>query len=954
MTDTLADTTTDTPEGNASTTTADTSIKGTRRAFRLSDLFSLTNITRSAGHLAANALYHRRQDKRDEEHEALRRGAGAKDRGAKEDRTLALRAVQGNITLTAEEVTVWFVLDPRTTSFRPHRAAEDEMRQDALALAQLTGRRCYIRTSTRPHSVKQWAEDTWKDAENHAEPLPDYDEFLIREQTHMERMDFAEKWVYLGVRMTSFRRFPTDPQREISRLSTDIKELQYALESSSLGAKPAQTSDMEWLLRRSVALGLSYPRVDHVGDYDESNIGALEARANWCAEPMSKHITVTGEVPDVAQPVTREVSVLTLGRLNEQDIPRSEPTGWMQRTDRLSFPVEWSATIDVIPEDRTRRRMRGALDTISDQMEHYVSEHRMEAPRSLARQKELATDIQEQLDSNHGGLAIRTEGWYRLAVAAPTVDELNERVAKIRELYKNTAELVLTPNQYKTAREFIPGEPLSTGAYKRPMSVVALASAVPQGTAEVGDRHGIYLGYTAGSALRAVAWAPHFDMESSTRDRSGLMVIAGELGSGKSFAFGSLVYRNVMQGDHAYVLDPSDLLGGLCNLPELKPYARYVNLMKGRSGELNPYAVVDDPVADHFEDEADYERELSNARGTRTSLMQDILSQFLPKGMRSSEVTESIINRVLMDVEPVPSSTSADVLRALEEISAGRSNTDLGQEHRIRATDLLKTYKRLAQTPIGKLIFGEPEELAEGEHDESADQDVRLTVYTLNGIVIPTPEQIASGELGETERLSVSIVQLAAWLVQSRIYQGDRHQRKTLAIDEGKTLAAFSAGKTLITKSATDSRKHNTRFLLCSQNVTHFDFGDSEDSLGNLVGAALIGQTKSPNAVAAALQVLRAPLGEGYEAIIENLRPARNRRDEAKRDEELTKKDRRRMAQNEKRHFIFSDGKNIERIVVDTDAHPHLKQVLKSRPHASSSSAKAAAKTSDSEAEVSQ
>lgn len=932
MTDTVTDPTTKSPEDTQPATAADTSVEGTRRVFRLSDLFSLTNLTRSAAHLAAGAVYRRRTERRDQEQDNLRRASRSKDKGAKEDRTLALRAVQGNLALTRDEVVVWFVIDPRTTSFRPHGAAENEMQQDALALAQLIGRRCYVRTSSRPHSVKQWAQDTWEDAKRHGDPLPGYAEFLMREQTHMERMDFAEKWVYLGVRLTGFRRYPTDTQREIDRLSPDIKELQYALESSSLGAKPAATADMEWLLRRSVALGLPCPRVEHVGDYDENTVGTLEARAEWYGEPMSKHITVTGQVPDAAQPATQKVSVLTLGRLNDQDIPRSEPTGWMQRTDRLAFPVEWSATFDVVPEDRTRRRMRGALDKISDQMEHYVSEHRMEPPRALARQKQLATDIQEQLDSNHGGLAIRTEGWYRVAVAAPTVDELNERVAKIRELYKNTAELVLTPNQYKTAREFIPGEPLSTGAYRRPMSVLALAAAVPQGTAEVGDRHGVYMGYTAGSALRAVAWAPHYDMESSTRDRSGLMVIAGELGSGKTFSFGSLVYRNVMQGDRAYVLDPSDQLGRLCDLPELAPHSRYVNLMKGRSGELNPYAVVSDPVAEHFEDETDYEREVSNARGTRTSLMQDILTQFLSHSLRNSEITESVINRVLVDVEPVPSSTSADVLHALEDIAGGKSNTDLSQDHRIRATDLLKIYQRLAQTPIGKLIFGEPEEATAEQRREAANKDVRLTVYTLNGIAIPTPDQIASGKLGETERLSVAIVQLAAWLVQSRIYQGDRHERKTLAIDEGKVLSAFSAGKTLITKSATDSRKHNTRFFLCSQNVTHFDFGDSEDSLGNLVGAALIGQTKSPQAVAAALQVLRAPRGEGYETILETLRPQRNRRDEAKSENELTGTDKARMAQAEKRHFIFSDGKNIERIVVDTDAHPHLKKALESRP----------------------
>jgi hypothetical protein len=35
---------------------------------------------------------------------------------------------------------------------------------------------------------------------------------------------------------------------------------------------------------------------------------------------------------------------------------------------------------------------------------------------------------------------------------------------------------------------------------------------------------------------------------------------------------------------------------------------------------------------------------------------------------------------------------------------------------------------------------------------------------------------------------------------------------------------------------------------------------------------------------------------------------------------------------NQKRHFIFSDGRNIERIVFDLDAFPHVADALNSRP----------------------
>lgn len=860
---------------------------------------------------------------------------------------LKMEATIGHVVFTDTDTWAWFSVMPTSHGFDPIKDIEASIREDAKAYAMLVGRRLHIRATTRPYPVATWAKDTFDDAvAASGDRIPDgYGDYLTRAQTHMQGSNFSEKWVHMGVKISSIRRFK-DPKREYRHHRETIADLGRVLGASSLNAVEATNEDMEWLIRRSIALGVNLPRIGVVADYTENDIPALEDAADWTADPMTKHLTVKAMPEGVTTAIERKVSVLTLARLGDMTFPEETQSGWMQRTDRLNFPVEWSAIIDVIPEDKTKGWLRGRLDLIADQVKHYNEDHQIKAPKSLLRQDAMAMQIQEQLDSDHGGLAVRTIGWYRVAVSGSDEDELNNRVQALRKAYGTRAEFAQTRNQYHHAREFIPGEPLATGAYQRRMSTAMLAAAVPHGTAEIGDRTGIHLGHTAGTAIRSVAWHTHWDMER--RDVSGLMMILGGLGSGKTFALGGIVYQCVMNGIRANVLDPSDRLGRLCDpeyVPELEGKARYVNLMKGRNGELNPYRVVADPRKEHFMkngvfQEEEYLREVSFAEGTRGSLMNDVLRSFLSKNNQNSDQVETVLSRAMSEVKPVRTASPTKILIALEEIADGKIHTDLQQDHRIKARDLVNEYSRLAKTSIGKLIFPDP---GAAPLEDDDDDNTLLTVYTLNGMSIPSAEVIASGNIPEAARMAMAVMTLAAWLVQSRIYMGDINERKLLAIDEGKVLNQIDSGRNLLTKSATDSRKFNLRALYAAQNATHFDLdGDSEDSLGNLVGAALVGDTQEESAQKAALKILGAPIGVGYETILGQLRPRTKKRGErVHRDSEGQIIGRSAVEDdNKKRHFIFSvrddtasgNQRRIERIVFDLDAHPHVMKALASAP----------------------
>ena len=111
------------------------------------------------------------------------------------------------------------------------------------------------------------------------------------------------------------------------------------------------------------------------------------------------------------------------------------------------------------------------------------------------------------------------------------------------EIYRPKVQVEHPEAQYRYAREFIPGEPLASTAYRRRGSVMWAAAAVPAATASVGDRRGIMLGETCTATRRPVAWDPWLAQE--VRRASGLTAVVGGLGSGKSFLTGLIVYKTL-------------------------------------------------------------------------------------------------------------------------------------------------------------------------------------------------------------------------------------------------------------------------------------------------------------------------------------------------------------------------------------------------------------------------
>ncbi|GAA4858976.1 ATP-binding protein [Saccharopolyspora rosea] len=830
--------------------------------------------------------------------------------------SIAARTIDGHLLRTGQDVFAWYRLSPQRWSFR-----SDSQRQDLIAAiagqyAELQGRWLHLRVTTRPYPIRMWAEAHVHNSRN---PLPDspgalsFDDYMVGEQQQLMGRSMAEKEVYLGVQVQTrnvvdraveraaplLRRvFPEAVDAELLALDSEIEHLDQVIGSAGLDGRPVTAEEVSWLMHRSCSLGLPAPRnlpAVPGAPWEPEDLASFTDASDMHQEPYAPTVTVRGRTGSNAG-VTRHVAVLTVGQTHGLQIPEIDDP-WMQHSDRLAAPVEWSARIYVRRPEDVGGELQRQMNKVRSQVRHYTEEHGLEPPTSLARQASRVLEIDDEMTTGFTALATRVKSWWRMAVSGPTERDALRLAQQILDLYKPKVAIEHPEAQYAMAREFIPGEPLANGAYLRRGSVVWAASAVPQATAEVGDRRGILLGETCTATRRPVAWDPW--MAQEVRDASGLTAMVAGLGGGKSFLGGGIVYKTLRSGAHWTLLDPSGPLAELCNLPELRPYARPINLLNAQPGILNPYRVVAEPELEHFVDEDDPERswrrERALAAATRRRLVLDVLTGLLPYEVARLPQTRIVLLRAVRAVGGRPDAHPGMVFEAL------RRDASEHHEHAVVVADFLDEIRERMSLLIPE---ADADPYSEGRED-------RLTVLTMAGLTLPK-DGVGREHWTDAEALGVEMLNLAAWLTQRSIYERPKNERKGVWIDEAFFLSEVPTGRVLMNRFARDSRKWNVRVLLSSQIPADFL---RIQGFVSLLDSVFVGRLDDEDAQADALRLLKVPVGAGYEQVVAALGrrpgPARN----------ATERDR------SPRQFIFGDGAGgVEKIRIDFSG-PHLEHL---------------------------
>ncbi|GAA4875618.1 ATP-binding protein [Pseudonocardia benzenivorans] len=693
---------------------------------------------------------------------------------------LALRGISGHLAHATTGTTAWYAVAPRAWSMRPDDERDALMGALAGALARLQGRWLHWRVTWRPHAAAEWARrhDAW------ARPLPDvpgavsWDAHLVGEQRRALTSPKAVKEVLLGVEVRGprgrlgalgdalARRLGgarAADRRVDGELGADVRDIDAVLASSALGAAPLPAARMLHLLYRSCALGLPaqsvLPAAPH-GEWEREDVAAVDGLARWSADPYAPTVAVTGVVDGAL--VTRHVVVASMGRMGDIDVP-GEDLPWMTVPDDLPVPVEWSARMRVLPRDRAARGLRQAADRVEAQRRHYEADHGRQVPSALVRGLEAAEQVRGDLETD-SPLALRCEGWWRMAIPGRTEREALELFDEVRRRYAPKIAVERSEAQYRLAREFVPGEPLATTAFRRRMSLRHVATAVPQATDLIGDDHGPLL-LRARTSGRLLAWDPWHDAGA------GPTPVVGGPGAGKTFLLGAVAAQLVRScGAFVTLLDPSGALGRLVDVPELGGHTRRLSLRDAPPGVLNPFTLVDDPP----EPAATAEDAWRHAAGRRAALVVAVLAELLPAAVRSGAQVRPLLVQAVERVGHDRAHDAGEVVDALQHMGAEGERLAAALAPALAAAGALS-----------------------GRCDQpwSATAD-RLLVVSTTGLA----------ESGADDPVTSTLVRLAAWLVRQRVHVREGSAPTLVGIDDVHRFTATPAGRTLVTGLVRDGR----------------------------------------------------------------------------------------------------------------------------------------------------
>jgi hypothetical protein len=786
------------------------------------------------------------------------------------------------------------VLPTQPWAFRSDSQREQLLYGAGDALAWLAGHRLHLRVTTSPYPAAEWARRLDQRTPAPLEPVAggSWGEHLVSMQEHLRQQTMAEKKVFLGVRLTSrapshrlvaaIWRHPGNVEH--ARLLSHVEQVTATVGLPGLDGRPATSKEMEWLLRRSLGVGLPAPALlspTDSGSWDVDDLHSFTDEVDHSVPALGRTVQVAGRNSGSA--VERHVAVMSVGRLEEIEAPDPGHDPWLAHTDRLPFPVEWSARFDVLSGGEARQAIQRKLLVVRDMQRHY-REHELDEPLALDRQARQARQVEDQMSRGVEVAAARVHGWFRLAVSARTEDECLDRVRRVKASYRGRRVSIEHPKgQYRLLREFIPGEPVATAAYRRRLPVLYVAAGVPMASSQVGDRRGPYVGYTAGSARRAVMFDTHYATEQ--KETSGLVPVVGGLGAGKSVLLGQITYEAVRRGIPSVVLDPSGPLARLTELPELRGVAEHLDLTTAASGTLNPFAVVVRPVRSTFAtEEAFVEAEVLAAQD-RKLLALDVVRMLLPPSLDAIPATSLVVSDAVRATRGNPTASLWDVVEHLERLSDPHGR-------------VVANYLRdMAELPLSRLLFP-----SVGQMQDRL--DATLTVLTMPGLVLP-PRSVARDHWSTSEQLAVPLLHLASWYATRAVYGRSMQSRKLVALDETHFLGEWSAGRALFTRLGRDSRKWNTCVLAASQNPS--------DVLGmdvaNFMSAAFVGRLEDEDAARDGLRMLRVPTGVGYERALAGLSAGRGAAGF--------------------REFVMRDvDGNVDKIRVDLNANPSLLEAL--------------------------
>ena len=446
------------------------------------------------------------------------------------------------------------------------------------------------------------------------------------------------------------------------------------------------------------------------------------------------------------------------------------PDGELIKKIQDEYCCEICIDIKKLSEDESKRTINTKDKKISAQINeaeqggHEVTEDVIEAKISS---EEFSRELRE---SKH---VIETS--ISLCIASTDEEKVRNEVKEIIKTYKTSKVSLVAPytDQYKLFLDFIPGVFGFCKDFKSPMSVRTLAGLIPFSNDKLGNKKGVYIGYT-----RTGRKIYLYLGEASQQNKSPAMIIIGNPGYGKSFNANLMLLLHVLTGSSAIIFDPkserSHWKKELDFMEELISIVRLTSSDED-AGKLDPFNVYRDNINEACELALNIVCELTGIKATDRSYI--VLKETLAK----------------MKDEEKP------CMERLTELLETMDTNDLFYEDAYQLARQLKTMKDVG---LSRLIFG-------NGNEDAISLENRINILQIDKLKIPSVNQ-SKEDYSEEERLSTCLMMIMG------------NFTKKFALSGSSTFDIGLFDEAWFLKSTTEGRK---LFEYLSRNGRSLNFG---------------------------------------------------------------------------------------------------------------------------------
>jgi hypothetical protein len=611
-------------------------------------------------------------------------------------------------------------------------------------------------------------------------------------------------------------------QRDLEELLREEQNMANRL-LDYVDSAPAATYELQWLIQRAFTRAVADPVVDE--HFQPQALIIEEGDDDVRFQPLQTDVMRLLDAPITVEPRGLRIdgeggashqAFLCLGAVPEVvSFPGSGAELLFAPLDALDFPVDaaFSARfVDNADAVRLVRRRLKDADNIFDEERHGYHGPSV----SAAERPHAVRELQQYLDGGDRPPLLRAS--VSLAVAAPSADELEERVARVRREYGAVKLHRPLGDQVKLFVGHLPGQGQRLAHYDDYFTVEQFGAMVPTATHAVGAEIGPYVGHTLSGGRQPVLFDP---TEASQTSRAPATLLSGTLGSGKTLCMQLIMYQAFLAGSTICDIDPKgdhalDRLPGVAEnmeVIELSPEPRY-------RGMLDPLRVA--PAE------------------TREDLACNFLLSILPEPVPPAWQTE-----IRMAVQIVAARESGGCGDVIAELERGSEDArDAGRALGIHATSGLASlgFSRAGDASL------------ETGH-------MQVTSLRIRNLTLPLPGT-PRAELMDDERIGRAILHLLA-VYALRLTSADRRRHSILGFDEAWVLLSDSSGRALVDRISRLGRAQNVTPLLATQVL-----GDVAE-LEGLIGAAFCFGVDSEREATEALRLLR--LDDGDDALVQRL-----------------------------------------------------------------------------------